>query len=65
MSLSIDILRKSLPDKYKATVSQELLDTINDTLADPDLFETYRDNFKSPIVQYRCVTDKVISIRFK
>ena len=45
MSLSIDILRKSLPDKYKATVSQELLDTINDTLDDPDLFETYRDNF--------------------
>mgnify|MGYP000095913977 CR=1 FL=1 len=47
MSLSIDILRKSLPDKYKATVSQELLDTINDTLDDPDLFETYRDNFIS------------------
>ena len=32
MSLSIDILRKSLPDKYKATVSQELLDTINDSI---------------------------------
>ena len=47
MSLSIDVLRKSLPDKYKATVSQELLDTINDTLDDPDLFETYRDNFIS------------------
>ena len=65
MSLSIDILRKSLPDKYKSTVSQELLDTINDTLADPDLFETYRDNF----ISYTSVLNdgrfKVISIRFK
>ena len=42
MSLSIDILRKSLPDKYKATVSQELLDTINDTLDDPDRSEERR-----------------------
>lgn len=47
MSLSIDVLKRSLPDKYKNNVSQELLDTINDTLSDPDLYETYRDNFLS------------------
>lgn len=45
MSLSVDILKKSLPDKYKNTVNQELLDKINDTLDDPDLYETYRENF--------------------
>lgn len=47
MSLSIDVLKRSLPDKYKNNVSQELLDTINDTISDPDLYETYRDNFLS------------------
>ncbi|WP_395147155.1 hypothetical protein ACF3N0_00125 [Moraxella atlantae] len=47
MSLSIDVIKKSLPDKYKNSLNQELLDTINNTFNDPDLYETYRDNFLS------------------
>lgn len=47
MSLDLDVLKKSLPDKYRNNVSQELLDNINNTLADPELYETYRDNFIS------------------
>lgn len=49
MTLSIDVLKKALPDKYKKGISQELLDNINQTLADPDLHEEYRDNFVSYI----------------
>lgn len=45
MSFTIDVLKKSLPDKYKNNINQELLDSINTTLSDPDLYETYRDNF--------------------
>ena len=47
MSLSIDVIKKSLPDKYKNSLNQELLDTINNTFNDPDLYKTYRDNFLS------------------
>lgn len=49
MTLSIDVLKKALPDKYKKGISQELLDNINQTLADPDLHEEYRNNFVSYI----------------
>ena len=45
MSFTIDVLKKSLPDKYKNNINKELLDNINTTLSDPDLYETYRDNF--------------------
>lgn len=45
--LSIELLRKSLPNKYKHSLSQELLDNINTTLADPELYEHYRNNFVS------------------
>ena len=37
MSFTIDVLKKSLPDKYKNNINQELLDSINTTLSDPDL----------------------------
>lgn len=45
--LSIDILKKALPSKYKNKVNNELLNQINQTLSDPDLYDTYKDNFIS------------------
>lgn len=45
--LSIDILKKALPSKYKNKVNDELLNQINQTLSDPDLYDTYKDNFIS------------------
>ena len=36
-----------MPDKVKKSVNQELIDQINQTLSDPDMFETYRDNLLS------------------
>lgn len=45
MVITLDVLKKALPDKYKNTVNGELLETINETLNDPELLETYRDNF--------------------
>lgn len=47
MTITLEVLKKALPDKYKNTVNEELLTTINDTLNDPELLETYRDNFIS------------------
>jgi hypothetical protein len=45
--LTLDSFRTALPDKVKKTVNQELLDSINKTLNDPDMYETYRDNLIS------------------
>lgn len=42
--LTIDQFKQVVPNQFKASVSQELIDQINKTLADPDMFETYRDN---------------------
>lgn len=47
MTITLEVLKKALPDKYKNIVNEELLTTINDTLNDPELLETYRDNFIS------------------
>lgn len=46
-ALTIDQFRSALPDKVKKSVNQELIDQINVTLADPDLYEAYRDNLIS------------------
>lgn len=46
-ALTIDQFRASLPDKVKKSVNQELVDQINTTLADPELYEAYRDNLVS------------------
>lgn len=43
--ITAEVLEKALPKKYKRGINQELIDTITDTLNDPDLYETYRDNF--------------------
>lgn len=45
--LSREQLQDALPDKFKKTVNQDLVDQINTTLADPDMYETYRDNLLS------------------
>lgn len=45
--ITLEVLKKALPAKYKNTINDELLTTINETLDDPDLLETYRDNFIS------------------
>lgn len=46
-ALSIEVLERALPDKFRNSLNQELLDTIHQTLSDPDLQETYRENFLS------------------
>lgn len=45
--LTVEQFKQALPDKFKKTVNQELIDQINQTLADPNMYETYRDNLLS------------------
>lgn len=45
--LTIETFRTALPDKVKKTINQELMDSINKTLSDPDMYETYRENLLS------------------
>lgn len=47
LPMTQDQFRDALPAKMKKAVNQELLEQINKTLADPDLFEAYRDNLVS------------------
>lgn len=47
MTLTIDQFKNALPDKLKKSVNQELIDSVNGTLADPEMFEAYRDNLLS------------------
>ncbi len=46
-ALSIEQFKQALPDKVKKSINQELIDQINNTLADPEMFEAYRDNLLS------------------
>lgn len=46
-TLTLEQFQQALPGKFKRTVNQELLDSINNVLKDPDLFEIYRDNLLS------------------
>lgn len=46
-TLSIEQFKQCLPDKVKKSVNQELIDQINGTLSDPEMFEAYRDNLLS------------------
>lgn len=45
--LTVEEFRKALPDKVKKSVNQELIDQVNKTLSEPDLYEAYRDNLLS------------------
>ena len=46
-TLTIEQFKIALPDKVKKSVNQELIDAINNTLSDPEMFEAYRDNLLS------------------
>lgn len=45
--LTAEQFRDALPEKVKKSVSQDLIDRVNATLAEPELFETYRENLLS------------------
>lgn len=45
--LTLETFKTALPDKVKKTINQELMDSINKTLSDPDMYETYRENLLS------------------
>ena len=46
-ALTIEQFRMALPDKVKKSVNQELIDSINNVLLDPEMLESYRDNLVS------------------
>ena len=43
--ITVEVLKKALPDKYKVRITDEFADKINQLLDDPDYTEIYRDNF--------------------
>lgn len=45
--LTVDQFKIALPDKVKKSINQELIDQINTTLSDPDMYEAYRENLLS------------------
>lgn len=46
-ALTVEQFKQVLPEKVKRSVNQELIDQINTTLNDPDMYEAYRDNLLS------------------
>ena len=46
-ALTVEQFKQCLPDKVKKSISQELIDQINTTLSDPEMYESYRDNLLS------------------
>lgn len=46
-ALTLDQFKLALPDKVKKSINQELIDQINATLSEPEMFEAYRDNLLS------------------
>lgn len=46
-ALTVEELKAALPDRVKKSLNQELIDQINLTLAEPELYEAYRDNLLS------------------
>lgn len=46
-ALTVEQFKQALPDKVKKSVSQDLIDQVNKTLADPGMYETYRENLMS------------------
>lgn len=45
--LTVDEIKSALPEQFKKSINQELIDNINATISDPEMFETYRDNLIS------------------
>lgn len=46
-ALTLDQFKDALPPKVKKSINQDLIDQINDTLSDPGLYESYRENLVS------------------
>ena len=46
-ALTVEQFKQALPDKVKKSINQELIDQINGTLSDPEMFESYRENLLS------------------
>ena len=46
-ALTIEQFKQVLPEKVKKSINQELIDQINQTLSEPELYEAYRDNLVS------------------
>lgn len=46
-ALTIEQFKEALPDKIKRSVNQDLVDKVNQTLSEPELYEAYRDNLLS------------------
>lgn len=46
-ALTVEQFKHALPDKVKKSVNQELIDQINKTLSEPEMYEAYRDNLMS------------------
>lgn len=44
---TVESFKSALPANLKKSVNKELIDKINNTLSDPDMYETYRDNMLS------------------
>jgi hypothetical protein len=45
--MDIEQFKDALPPSLKKSVNQELIDKINTTLSEPDMYETYRENMLS------------------
>jgi hypothetical protein len=45
--LTIEQFKAALPDKLRKSVNQSLVDQVNKTLSEPELFEAYRNNLMS------------------
>lgn len=45
--LTVEQFKQVLPDKVKKSINQELIDQVNNTLGDPEMYEAYRDNLLS------------------
>lgn len=47
LPMTVEQFKAALPEKMKKTVNDELIDKVNSTLAEPELFEAYRNNLLS------------------
>ena len=47
MALTVEQFQNALPSSVKRSINQELIDKINTTLSEPEMYEAYRDNLLS------------------
>ena len=46
-TLTLEQFQMALPDKVKKSVNQELIDSVNAVISDPEVYEAYRENLLS------------------